>query len=147
MHESERLSALIGSIYDAALDPTLWGDVLDQSARFAGCGTAGLGWKDVTARRGDAYYISTGWDPHYKQLYFEKYVKMDPCTIGQFFADVGQPVITADLIPYKEFVQTRVHKEWAEPQGLVDCAMYCAREVNDSHVFPCLVQASARRLF
>jgi DNA-binding CsgD family transcriptional regulator len=123
MHESERLSALIGSIYDAALDPTLWADVLDQSARFAGCETAGLGWKDVTARRGDAFYISNGWDPHYKQLYFEKYVKMDPCTIGQFFADVGQPVITADLIPYEEFVQTRVYQEWAKPQGLVDCAM------------------------
>jgi hypothetical protein len=24
MHETERLSALIGDIYDAALDPTLW---------------------------------------------------------------------------------------------------------------------------
>jgi DNA-binding CsgD family transcriptional regulator len=123
MHESERLSALIGSIYDAALDPTSWVDVLDQSARFVGCGTAGLGWKDVTARRGDAYYTSTGVDPYYKQLYFEKYVKLDPCTIGQFFADVGQPVITADLLPYEEFVQSRVYKEWAKPQGLIDCAM------------------------
>lgn len=27
---------------------------------------------------------------------------------------------TADLIPYDEFLQTRMYKEWAQPQGLVD---------------------------
>jgi hypothetical protein len=31
MQASERLSALIGAIYDAALDPESWIDVLDQT--------------------------------------------------------------------------------------------------------------------
>jgi DNA-binding CsgD family transcriptional regulator len=123
MHESERLSALIGDIYDAALDPALWVDVLGRTGDFVGCTSAGLGWKDVTVKRGDIHYESEGVNPYYRQLYFEKYVKLDPCTVGQFFADVGQPVITADLMPYEEFAQTRIYKEWAKPQGLIDCAM------------------------
>jgi DNA-binding CsgD family transcriptional regulator len=123
MHESERLSALIGRIYDAALDPNLWVDVLGRTGGFVGCTSAGLGWKDVSAKRGDVYYESEGVNSYYRRLYFEKYVKLDPCTIGQFFAGVGQPVITTDLMPYEEFMQTRIYKEWVKPQGLVDCAM------------------------
>jgi len=123
MDSSERLSTLIGEIYDAALDPNLWVDVLGRAARFAGCTAAGLGWKDVTAKRGGIYFASEGADPHYTRLYFEKYIKLDPCSVGQFFADVGQPLITADLLPYEEFVLTRFYKEWVKPQGLIDCAM------------------------
>lgn len=123
MHESDRLSALIGDIYDAALDPNLWINVLGRAEAFVGCTSAALGWKGVTAKDGDVYYESKSVDRYYRQLYFEKYVKLDPCTIGQFFADVGRPVITADLIPYEEFLKTRFYKEWAKPQGLVDCAM------------------------
>jgi DNA-binding CsgD family transcriptional regulator len=123
MDQSERLSALIGDIYDAALDSNLWVDVLGRAGRFVGCTSAGLGWKDVAAKRGGAYFASDGVDPHYTQLYFEKYIRMDPCTVGQFFADVGQPVITADLLPYEEFVQSKMYQEWAKPQGLIDCAV------------------------
>src|SRR5207248_902192 len=36
MLEAEELSALIGDIYDAALDPTLWPQVLPRSAQFVG---------------------------------------------------------------------------------------------------------------
>ena len=98
-------------------------NVLGQTGAFVGCISAGLGWKDVTAKRGDIYYESRGVDPYYRQLYFEKYVKLDPCSVGQFLAEVGRPVITADVIPYEESVQTRIYKEWANPQGLIDCAM------------------------
>lgn len=36
MHESERLSQLIGNIYDAVLDPTLWVDVLGRTRAYIG---------------------------------------------------------------------------------------------------------------
>jgi DNA-binding CsgD family transcriptional regulator/PAS domain-containing protein len=122
MIESERLSTLIGTIYDAALDPTLWVEALDGTKEFVGGQAAGLGWKDAVAKRGDVHYY-TGIDPYYRQLYFDKYIKLDPCTTGQFFAEIGEPVATEDVIAYDEFVQTRVYKEWARPQGLVDCAL------------------------
>ncbi|MGB8628237.1 MAG: LuxR family transcriptional regulator, partial [Xanthobacteraceae bacterium] len=123
MHETERLSALIGDIYDAAIDPTLWVDVLGRTKNFIGGQAAALAWKDAVAKRGDSYYDDSGISPYYRQLYFDKYVKMDPCTTGQFFAEIGEPIATSDLIPYEEFLQTRLYKEWARPQGLVDAAL------------------------
>ena len=123
MRETERLSSLIGDIYDAAIDPTLWVDVLGRTKNFIGGQAAALAWKDAVAKRGDSYYDDSGISPYYRQLYFDKYVKMDPCTTGQFFAEIGEPIATSDLIPYEEFLQTRLYKEWARPQGLVDAAL------------------------
>jgi|HubBroStandDraft_6_1064221.scaffolds.fasta_scaffold105103_2 DNA-binding CsgD family transcriptional regulator len=123
MDETERLSALVGDIYDAALDPALWVDVLGKTKGFIGGQATALGWKDAATKRGDTYYDDDGINPHYRRLYFDKYIKMDPCTTGQFFADIGEPVATQDLIPYGEFVQTRFYKEWGRPQGLVDAAL------------------------
>ncbi len=36
MHETERLSELIGDIYDTALNPELWVDVLGSVRKFIG---------------------------------------------------------------------------------------------------------------
>ncbi len=53
-------------------------------------------------------------------LYFQKYVKLDPSTTQHYFGGIDEPVATEDFIAYDEFVQTRFYKEWARPQGLVD---------------------------
>lgn len=82
-----------------------------------------LSWKDAAAKRGGSYFEEGNQVPPYRQLYFDRYVKLDPCTTGQFFAEIGEPIATADLIPYEEFLQTRFYKEWVQPQGLVDGAM------------------------
>jgi DNA-binding CsgD family transcriptional regulator/PAS domain-containing protein len=123
MDETERLSGLIGDIYDAALDPTLWVDVLRKTRGFIGGWAIALSWKDAAAKRGGTQFDEGNQVPPYRQLYFDKYVKLDPCTTGQFFAEIGEPIATADLVPYEEFLQTRFYKEWVQPQGLVDGAM------------------------
>jgi DNA-binding CsgD family transcriptional regulator/PAS domain-containing protein len=123
MRETERLSALIGDIYDAALDPTLWVNVLRKAREFIGGSAIALSWKDAVAKRGGCHFDEGNLVPPYRQLYFDRYVKLDPCTTGQFFAEIGEPIATADLIPYEEFLQTRFYKEWVQPQGLVDGAM------------------------
>jgi DNA-binding CsgD family transcriptional regulator len=120
MDESQLLSLLIGGIYDAALDPSLWPGVLAKAAAFVGGISAALYAKDAAAKRGNIFYQDGRIEPRYVQLYFDKYVKLDPATTGHFFADIGQPIATADLIPYDEFLQTRFYKEWAKPQRLVD---------------------------
>ena len=68
MSDAEQLSSLIGDIYDAALDPALWPDVLAKSARFVGRSSAGLFFKDATRKSGNLYYDAGGITPHYKQL-------------------------------------------------------------------------------
>ena len=119
MHELERLSALIGDIYDAALDPTLWVGVLDGAARFVGGPAASLYSKDIVHKTGNVAY-QFGLDPRFTQLYVEKYIKFEPTAIGYFMAPVGEPVSTSDVMSYDDFIETRFYKEWGRPQGLVD---------------------------
>lgn len=114
-----QLFELIGEIYDAALDPGLWRDVVGRAGRFVGGPAASIFSKSPIAGTGNVYYES-GIDPYYRDLYFQKYVTLDPATTGHYFADIGEPVATADLMPYEEFLETRFYEEWAKPQGLVD---------------------------
>jgi DNA-binding CsgD family transcriptional regulator len=120
MAEAEQLSTLVGDIYDAALDPALWPKVLAKSAQFVDGLAAAIFSKDAASKSGGVAY-NYGIEPYYQQLYFEKYIKLDPLTIGQLFAEVGQPVSAADIMPYDEFLETRFYKEWARPQQVVDC--------------------------
>jgi DNA-binding CsgD family transcriptional regulator/PAS domain-containing protein len=120
MHKNEELSSLIGDVYDAAIDPSQWQAVLAKTRDFVGGASAALFSKDATRKSLNVFYEDGALDPHYRQLYFEKYVKLDPFTTGHVFAEIEQPISTVDLLPYEEFQETRFCKEWARPQGLVD---------------------------
>jgi DNA-binding CsgD family transcriptional regulator len=93
--------------------------VLAKAAKFIGGSSAALFSKDAASRAGNIYH-EFGTDPHYRQLYFDKYVKLDPATTGHFFAEVEQPISVTDLMPYNEFLETRFYREWVQPQGVVD---------------------------
>ncbi len=120
MQTHDKFSGLIGDIYDAALAPALWADVLCDVRDFVGGVSAAVFSKDATRKSLDVYYHDGGIDPHYTQLYFDEYAKLDPLTNGHVFSDIGQPVATADLMPYEEFLETRVYNEWVRPQRIVD---------------------------
>jgi DNA-binding CsgD family transcriptional regulator/PAS domain-containing protein len=120
MPEAERVSSLIGDIYDAALDPRLWHQVLGKAREFVGGVGAAIFAKDANKKSGNVYYHDGAMDPRYTQLYFDKYVKLDPFTTAHFFAEIEEPIAATDVIPHDEFLATRFYKEWARPQGLVD---------------------------
>jgi hypothetical protein len=88
----------------------LWVGVLAKCAKFIGGSGSALFSKDAASKSGNAVYYS-GIDPYYERLYFEKYIKLDPLTIGQFFAEIGEPVAIADIIAYDEFLATRAYRE------------------------------------
>ena len=123
MHETERLSVLIGDIYDTALDPARWVPVLGKIREFIGGWAIALSWKDAVAKRGGCYFTEGDQDPFYRQVYFDKYIKLDPFTMTQFVVDVEEPKSFLDVLPHAELVQTRIYKEWAQPQGVVDALM------------------------
>ena len=56
VRELERVSELIGQIYDASLDPERWPDVLGRACGFVPGHAASLFSKDVTDRSGNIYY-------------------------------------------------------------------------------------------
>ena len=116
---SEHFSSLIGDIYDAALNPSLWVDVLAKCAQFVGGPAAALFSRDAAHGRCSAAYYS-GIDPHYKRLIVEKYIRADPLMMGHVFAKIGEPVAITDIIASDQLLQARAYREWGQPQGLVD---------------------------
>src|SRR5947209_8326663 len=121
MDPATQLSGLIGDIHDAALDEALWSEVVGQAGRFVGGPSAAIFSKSAVAGTGDVHY-QVGIEAHWRQLYFEKYVRLDPATVGHQLAEIGQPIGVEDLMPYPEFAQSRFYREWARPQGIVDFA-------------------------
>jgi len=111
------LSAVVGDIYDAVIDPTLWQLALKSICAFVGGDSAALLWHDAGAEQSEALYLFND-IPAYTQLYFEKYLPMNPMFPAAAFVDVGVVTVDDDIVPRAEFVQTRFYKEWVEPQGI-----------------------------
>ena len=121
MSEAEQVSSLIGDLYDAALDPELWPQVLEKACRFIRGAASNLYSEDSAAKTGNIHY-TWGVDRHYGRLYYDKYIKFNPFTTAQLFFDVGEIVTLGDIVPLKEFRESLFYKEWAKPQGWIDAA-------------------------
>jgi DNA-binding CsgD family transcriptional regulator len=120
VNESEQLSALIGDIYQASLDPGLQIDVLEKIAGFAGGRSCGL-LSRHSSSKAESVYSYIGTDPDSLQVYAESHPQLDPI-VSAGPLDVEQVLSTADLMPYDEFRLGRFYREWAEPRGWVDVA-------------------------
>lgn len=120
MADVEQLPSLIGDIYDAAIDPSRWSAVLAKARDFVGGSAAAVFSKDTSSKGFNVYYHCGGIDPHYQQLYFDTYAKLDPTTTAHVLAEIGQPISTANIMDVDEFRTTRIYQEWARPQRLVD---------------------------
>lgn len=105
MNETARLLDLIGVIYDAALEPRLWTDVLEKAASFVGGPAATIFWQDAIRKEGNAYY-NFGTDNCFEQLYFDKYIKFDPVSSAYLLLDVGDVKSNSIMIPSAEFFET-----------------------------------------
>jgi DNA-binding CsgD family transcriptional regulator len=116
MSEIEQFSALVGDIYDASLDPSLWTGVLERICAFVPAAVGNIFIQDAVAKRANAGFM-WGMDSAWERLYLEKYVKINPLFPGVFFCEVGEAFWTNDRIPAAQMVQTRFYKEYLKPQG------------------------------
>src|SRR5207244_1863130 len=83
MYRHQGLTNLIGRIYDTTLDPSLWPDVLDRTARFVGGSAAVLINKNPTAKSVSLFHES-GADWNYLNLYYNRYIELDPITTRRY---------------------------------------------------------------
>ena len=141
MDDNEQLAALIGDIYDAALDPAQRTGVLEKIASFAGGRSGGLLSKHCLGRSENLYcYI--GADPESLRAYSESYPKLDPTADSRSFG-VEQVVSATDLVPYEEFRRGRFYREWARPHGWVDVASVVIEKSSTSCTFLSVVRDEA----
>ena len=120
MSGPEQVASLIGDIYDAALDPSRWTAVLQRTRDVVGGSAAVVFSKDAHTKRLQIYHHCGGMDPHYRQLYFDHYEKLDPTTGAQVMSGIGEPIGTVDIMAIEDFQKTRFYQEWRRPQGVVD---------------------------
>ena len=119
--EAEVLSDLIGTIYDTTLDRRLWSEVLRRSAEFVGGSASSLYSKHVARKTASPVLI---WNPRFDAAsvpsYCDELIRIDPMTACQFMFDVGEIYSIEDCMPYAEFVETRLYKEYGRPMGMAD---------------------------
>jgi DNA-binding CsgD family transcriptional regulator/PAS domain-containing protein len=118
--ETAVLSDLIGTIYDTALDRALWSEVLQKSAEFVGGSASSLYWKDTVRRTGKPFLYWIARHDTTVPSYFDQCVRVDPLTTRQFMFDVGEVYSVEDCMPYAEFMESRLYKEWIKPNGYVE---------------------------
>lgn len=115
-HNQQLLSDLIGIVYDAAIDPSLWQLTLERVALFVGGSGAGLFCKDVGVPHA-AIPHSVGFE---RPLPVALFQQIYSAAEGHFLGDLEVPIATTDLMPFADYAQTDFYRQWAEPQGLVD---------------------------
>jgi DNA-binding CsgD family transcriptional regulator len=113
--DQQRLSDLIGVIYDAAIDPSLWEGAIERAAYFIGGSGAALINKDVGARNAVSQH-----EFGFQRLPVALFEPIYPAAEPHFLGDIGQPIATTDLIPFSELRETELYRQWAQPQGIVD---------------------------
>ena len=118
MARTSRLPDLIEDIYDAALEPARWNDVVVGINDFVGSQACGLISKDAKSKYGQTHYYC-GVDPHYIRLYAESYSRFDPLTT---LPPSGQVVGIPDLLEYDEYRRGPFYQEWLRPQRCIDVA-------------------------
>jgi DNA-binding CsgD family transcriptional regulator len=111
-----KISDVLEDIYDAALEPARWNDVVVGVNEFIGSRACGLLSKDTISKFGVTHY-HCGVDPHYIQLYADTYSKFDPLA---HLPPFGQVTGIPDLVSFDEYRRGRFYQEWLRPQGCID---------------------------
>src|SRR5262249_11165648 len=120
MAEADQVSELVGNIYDASINPSLWPRVLEQTCGYIQGIAAVLVAHEATAGSGE-FYFSWGDDPVYTESYSRTFSKINPLVVAMLAQSTpGDIVAIGDLIPYEEYFASRFYKEWAAPQGYLD---------------------------
>jgi hypothetical protein len=112
-------SGLVGDIYDAALDPSLWSSVLQKICGYVPGTFANIWIQDANNHFANSVF-SWGVDPVYFEKYLQTYAKLNPAFPSAFFLNVGEVFSVYDITPQEQFERTRFYKEWVAPQGLYD---------------------------
>jgi DNA-binding CsgD family transcriptional regulator len=144
MDETAQLSELIGDIYDASLDAGLWPSVVEGLAGFLPGAFVNVFSQDATRKTAQAFY-TWGIEPKFLEMYFQKYIHLNPMFPATLFFEVGRILTEEDIMPRAEFSETRFFKEWVRPQGLLSSSMASILDKSATSVAGIAVGRSERQ--
>ena len=111
--------AIAGEIYDAALDPGQWPEVLRRISGFVGGPASALVSHDVAAQTNRFHFV-WGDNPDFSHTYRETYGRLNPLVPALMMMKVGEVWSVSRMMPMSEFHQTRFYQEWVKPQDQGD---------------------------
>lgn len=116
------ISDLIGTVYDAALDPPKWADVLSGLCRLTNCRASAMHLFNPQDNNKITFGIEYGTDPKWTELLHTTYAAICPLAPFMLMAEVDEPGSMFDFIDEPEFQETRFYREWCAPQDYYDMA-------------------------
>jgi hypothetical protein len=120
---SDRLSQLIGSIYDCVIEPDRWPETMGAICSDLDCTISGIILVDLEHSRHrffkewniDPYWLAKR--PQYYDELTQLYRHHAPPAPAHL---IDEPVVASRNVPEELWSATRYSQEWAKPQGLCD---------------------------
>lgn len=136
----EQAAALIGRIYDAAFDVTLWPDVMIQLTDAMGGADATIGMTD--RRNGITTMIAPRTDPDCLRSYCGHWVSQNPMWQRRRHMAVGRVVAVRSLVP-GDFTRSPFYNEWWRRQGFGLGGMGVNLRAEEDATATCAIQSPA----
>ena len=114
----ERLSELIGTIYDASLDPERWHNVVRGISDFMQSPTVALGITDLKSRALGRVF-DVGWPPGFFHTY-EELGHLNPVMFEAKLRPTGDVIALSDVVDEATFLKSRFYRECLKPYGQRD---------------------------
>ena len=118
--QNDTLSALIGDIYDCALDRGRWVATIE---RIATCFGACHGTILTQGARDVSFYYDWGMPPEWKQAFLEKYAPISPFLTLDWHFDIDDPVTVSRFMDPADLRLTAFHREFLTPLNWFDFLM------------------------
>ena len=112
--------AIVNAIYDCALDPGRWPDLLAMLANAANGHAAVLDVLETSASSGSVL-IEHNTDPSWSEKYRQYYASLNPTRNYVERIKPFQPFTFDTLMGWDDFAKTPYHNEYRVPQGFGDC--------------------------
>ena len=117
------LCELLGNLYDAAIDASLWAGSLEAICRYVDAGAvAAILTQDLIARTG-IQHAQWEHDPRFSELYFSRYIQINPTLEHLAALRAGQMIHFGAPPVFEDLRASRFRDEWARPQDFSNAIM------------------------
>lgn len=115
----EELLDLVGNIYDCAIEPAKWPEVLERIASTIDSVNAAISLQNVS-RRAVSLHAHWNVDPAFEKSMVSNF-SINPAVPVAWYRNVDEPFAFYDTIGADELKATRWHRRAVAPHGLGDC--------------------------
>jgi DNA-binding CsgD family transcriptional regulator/PAS domain-containing protein len=119
---SDRLSYLVGSIYDCVIEPDRWPRAMEEICSDLDCITSAILLVDL---EGSQHRFFKDWniDPYWlakRPKYYDEITQLYRNAPPAAMHAIDEPLVLSRDVPKEVWFSTRLYEEWAKPQGHCD---------------------------